>query len=161
MSRYQSIMRRLVDKVYVDANGCWIFTGSLDGTGYGQIYWNGRLHAAHRVSHELFVGPIPEGYEVDHWCLVHPCICPHHIEAVPPRINMLRSTAPAAERWRSGYCKRGHPKVEANMYYRKDRPGETECRACQLLHNLRRAKKNWDRTIQKYQFTGGTISVRF
>ena len=161
MSRYQPIWRRLVGKVRVSETGCWLFIGSKGSDGYGQIYWHGRLRPAHVVAHEIFVGPVPEGHEVDHWyCNVRACICPWHLEAVPPRINMLRSSAPGAIRWRSAYCKRGHPKVEANMYHRKDRPGKTECYACMVLHNLQRAEKNWARTVDKYKFTGGTISVR-
>jgi hypothetical protein len=42
------------------------------------------------MSYETFVGPIPEGYEVDHRCRNPICINPGHLEAVPPAINLSR-----------------------------------------------------------------------
>lgn len=159
MSRYQPIWRRLMGKVLIAENGCWLFTGSLDGTGYGQIYWNGRLHAAHRVAHEYFIGPIPDGYEVDHLCGVYACVSPHHIEAVTPTINKLRSAAPMAQRWREARCKRGHPMVEGNLYRYKSRTGH-ECKTCMLIRNLRRHHTHRPETISKYQINKETVHVR-
>src|SRR5689334_9619418 len=43
-------------------HGCWLWTGKVSPkTGYGSIHANGRTQLAHRVAHELFIGPIPEG----------------------------------------------------------------------------------------------------
>src|SRR3954469_9850404 len=53
-----------------DANGCWLWTGSLD-KGYGKIGAGQRGLAplqAHRVAWELANGPIPEGL-----CVLHNC----------------------------------------------------------------------------------------
>lgn len=162
MSRYQPIWRRIMDKVRVDVNGCWMWQGAKDrgnhGIQYGQVYWNGKLWAAHRATYTWYVAPIPEGYEVDHLCKNGLCVNPRHLDAVPPRINMLRSDAPGAIRWKSAYCKRGHPMVEANLFYHKR--GDSECKTCLLIRNLKRAKKNWDRTVVKYKFTGEAVHVR-
>lgn len=55
--------------VIPDANGCWIWQGSLMGKGYGP----------HRKSYEAFKGPIPEGLIVRHTCDIMPCINPKHL----------------------------------------------------------------------------------
>src|SRR5438045_883025 len=47
-------------------HGCWLWTGALVGRGYATIWVDGRATLAHRVAHELFIGPIPDGLEVDH-----------------------------------------------------------------------------------------------
>lgn len=48
---------------------------------------------AHRLSYELFVGPIPDGYELDHLCRNRGCVNPAHLEAVTHRVNVLRGLA--------------------------------------------------------------------
>src|SRR5262249_40703135 len=57
---------------------CWIWTLSLS-EGYGQVYWNGFGGRAHRVSYQVFVGPIPAGRQVQHKCDQKDCINPTHL----------------------------------------------------------------------------------
>jgi hypothetical protein len=81
--------------VYADPNtGCWLWGGANDGkSGYGNIRNDdGVLVKAHRVSHELFKGPIPHGHEIDHKCNFPPCVNPGHIEAVTRQENMRRAS---------------------------------------------------------------------
>ena len=49
-------------------NGCIIWTGATDKDGYGQTNDKGKSRKAHRVSFELFIGPIPDGMLVCHDC---------------------------------------------------------------------------------------------
>jgi hypothetical protein len=85
----------------------WIWTGYVTPGGYGE--YNRQL--AHRVAYELYIGPIPEGYEVDH--VKELCgpntLCvkaladeygPAHLEAVTPEEN--------ARRRRTDTCRYGH-----------------------------------------------------
>lgn len=48
-------------------DGCWLWTRSTR-TGYGMIWLEGTLYSAHRVAYETWVGPVPEGHDLDHEC---------------------------------------------------------------------------------------------
>lgn len=74
-------------------DGHVLWTGSSARTGSGLVY--GVFHAlgetrAHRVAYRLFVGDIPEGYDIDHLCCVTLCVWYPHLEAVPPAENSRR-----------------------------------------------------------------------
>lgn len=78
---------RLTDR----SGECWLWTGRLDVDGYGRITIKKRPARAHRAAYETFVGPIPEGMEIDHLCRVRHCVRPDHLEAVTHRVNVTRS----------------------------------------------------------------------
>ena len=84
-------------------NGCWIWTGALS-RGYGMIQLGGSLRRAHRVSYEEYVGPIPDGMQIDHvskrGCTSKACVNPAHLEPVTSKEN--------TNRYHGGVCKRGH-----------------------------------------------------
>ena len=71
---------------------CWLWRGGLHGHGYGQVRWDGRRQKAHRVSYQMFNGPIPDGLELDHLCRTRACVRPDHLEAVTHRTNCLRGS---------------------------------------------------------------------
>lgn len=60
-------------------SGCWLWIGSGNIHGYGQIHRNRRLVGAHRASWELYRGPIPNGLCVCHRCDTPPCVNPQHL----------------------------------------------------------------------------------
>jgi hypothetical protein len=71
----------------VDISGdCWLWKGP-DFIGYGQISRDGKLTGVHRVSYEKYIGPIPEGYEIDHMCHTKNCVYPFHLRAVTSKQN--------------------------------------------------------------------------
>ncbi len=77
---------RLLDKVRIDpVRRCWIFTGHImkDRYGkpsYGQIgIGNKKLALVHKVSYEMFCGPVPAGIQVCHKCDVRQCLNPTHL----------------------------------------------------------------------------------
>lgn len=94
MARYASLAHRLAANIVHADNGCAEWDGNINNRGYGRLSVRccGRVKKvfAHRVSHEVFIGPIPRGYEVDHKCNNTRCIHPHHLEAVTPAENQRR-----------------------------------------------------------------------
>lgn len=69
---------------------CWLWQGTMDKRGYGQIKINGVARWVHRVSHELFHGPVPEGKDVDHGCHCPACWNPEHLSNQSPSVNRRR-----------------------------------------------------------------------
>lgn len=68
------------------ATGCWNWARKIHTAGYGMI---GNRYA-HRIFHQRFKGPIPDGFDIDHLCRNHRCVNPDHLEAVPHQINNCR-----------------------------------------------------------------------
>ncbi len=66
--------------IAVPMAGCWIWTASTWTNGYGAIRTATKYQAlAHRVSYELYRGPIPAGLWVLHHCDVRCCVNPAHL----------------------------------------------------------------------------------
>lgn len=62
-------------------DGCWLWTGYLNRSGYGQfrIHVGGPLALSHRLAWKLTNGPIPDGFCVCHHCDVRACVRPDHL----------------------------------------------------------------------------------
>lgn len=93
--------------------------------GYTSIVINGVKHHAHRLSYELFVGPIPEGLHIDHLCKVTSCINPQHMEPVTIEENSIRRQG-----WDAGECANGHDISTPDKYYLIGKRQTRRCRAC-------------------------------
>lgn len=87
---HKSDKSRITANVVEDDYGCWIWVRRLDRKGYGKMTVRKSTVAAHRFSYETFIGPIPEGMQVDHTCGFPDCVNPAHLEAVTPQENRRR-----------------------------------------------------------------------
>lgn len=119
----KSLEVRLMDKVFVlGPDDCWLWQGATNGRGYGQMTVNRKRTYAHRVSYELFVGPIPALRQIDHLCGNPRCVNPAHLEPVTQSENVSRTDRCAVTR-----CPQGHPYEGDNL---AEHGGRRICRTC-------------------------------
>jgi HNH endonuclease len=130
-----------IDKGY--RTPCWVCDLSVNRWGYARVRWptgTSSKRVVHRVTYELFVGPVLEGLELDHLCRVPACCRPDHMEPVTKQANTQRSTAGA---WRAQveraktHCPAGHEYSFENTWVNKR--GHRFCRKC----HADRARAAW------------------
>lgn len=128
---HKPLVMRFLEKFTV-GDGCWEWTAFRDKAGYARIQEGGRKGSvlyAHRLSYELFIGPIPEGMVIDHLCRNRGCVNPTHMEIVTNGENVRRGMSPTQILSRKGECIRGHKRTPENTYI-VPKTGSAQCRIC-------------------------------
>lgn len=94
-------VRSFEDRISPEAiSGCFLWTGTLSKKGYGQFTYERKSRLAHRLSYQLYVGPIPDGLCVLHHCDNPSCVNPEHLwlgtnyDNVMDRVAKNRSSRP-------------------------------------------------------------------
>jgi hypothetical protein len=97
MSLYQNayLERELLAKTDKSGN-CWLWTAGKTSGGYGTKRFEKRNYVVHRLAYELWVGPIPDGLDLDHLCHQRDCLRPDHLRPVTRKQNMENMAGPAA-----------------------------------------------------------------
>lgn len=97
--RYCSVKCRILSAYDVSENGCWIWKKSCFKAGYGAINVGGKITYAHRLSYEIFNGPIENGMFVMHVCDEPACINPGHLIVGSPLDNVQDMMAKGRNHW--------------------------------------------------------------
>ena len=138
---------------------CAIWVAGKTPRGYGRLAHadTGEEVYAHRFAYEYFIGPIPEGFVVDHLCGNTSCVNPLHLEAVSQGENIRRGNRTENHRpiieptivdkavldsfkWRDwNCCRNGHEYTDANTYISPK--GQKACRICERNRAIRRRQK--------------------
>lgn len=123
-----TIAARILDGVMFEPNsGCWLWERHIKNNGYGTITIKdgGRwlTKHAHRVSFQAFVGPVPDGLDLDHKCRVRSCVNPDHLEPVTRSVNLSRSPIMNRQLGKA-HCPAGH------LYSGLDNRGARICHKC-------------------------------
>jgi hypothetical protein len=133
--------------------GCLRWTGAKNPKGYGRQWDGNRVQQVHRLAYEAWVGPIPDGYEIDHvyerGCRHRDCYEPTHLEAVTHAENIGRRTGAwkidnrKKREWNITHCPHGHEYTTENQHhYKYTYKGEPrvgiKCRTCRAGYKQRK-----------------------
>lgn len=148
---WDTAMERLLTGI--DTSGgpdaCHPWTRSVMSNGYGQINIRifGGTTTVHRLVHELEIGPVPQGYEVDHRCHNEDLACPggkecyhrpcanwRHLEAVPPGENAARAARPRGKGKFKTHCSNNHPYDEENTAWVEVKGRKNPVRRCKACN---------------------------
>ena len=124
----KATIERFEEKYQILGNGCWEWIACKQRNGYALFRLGQRTVLAHRFSREYFVGPIPQGLQIDHLCRNRACVNPDHLDVVTCRTNLLRGNTVMARNARKTHCPKGHPYSGVNTYV--DPKGIRHCRKC-------------------------------
>lgn len=132
-------------------DGCWEWSGALVAGRYGCIAECGtpiRSVLAHRLSYEMFVGPIPDGLYACHRCDNTKCVRPSHLFLGTQLENMRdmvsKGRKPKTIRKKT-HCFRGHEYSEQNTLKLKN--GKRDCIECRKIRCDKRMFANADKSL--------------
>lgn len=154
-----SLTDKCEGRIIITDEGCWIDQGYPAGRGYRQFCINGVRQYLHRAIYEALVGPIPDGWDLDHEChnaaalrgdcdggicRHRSCVNPGHLKPKPHGQNLKDSPfTQCAINQSKTHCKRGHEFTPENTGIKKQ-TGTRYCRACNKMTKAQRDE--WDRS---------------
>jgi hypothetical protein len=137
----QSKIDRVLARLPMQGDGCWLWPGAVTKGGYGRVWVqpDDGTSMVHRIMYETLIGPIPAGMQLDHSCHAadptcnagdscphRRCANPDHLVPVTPKQNTSTSRAVNVGKT---HCKYGHEFTPENTIIRAY-TGWRQCRAC-------------------------------
>ena len=165
-------MRNIEDRFWEKVNksadgGCWEWTSSIKGNGYGAFFTSlegeGRkCVGAHRFSYALANGPIPDGLWVLHKCDNRICVNPDHL-FLGDCVDNMKDCASKGRVVTIGKslitkCPRGHEYSEENT--RINKLGHRRCIQCERSAGVARWERVKDEVNQKRRERRAAIRAR-
>lgn len=152
---------KILRRIQVREDSCWIWNGSIGKDGYGRSYvsYQDGTHGktvAHKIVYETLVDYVPGKMTLDHLCRNRNCVNPYHLEIVTRKENVLRGIGLAAQNVVKTHCKRGHPFTGENLRFGSN-PGGRVSRLCAECIRIR-GRANYYRNY-KYT-TRGPYNVK-
>lgn len=73
---------RLLEKLIITEDGCWVWPSGTNGTGYGQVRVNYARVQVHILVYTHLRAAVPDGFVLHHTCRNKRCANPDHLEAM-------------------------------------------------------------------------------
>lgn len=119
----EAAKEKILSRIKIDNNNCWIWTGFIHFRGYGAFTFRKKTWRSHRLSYRVFKGELDPTKEIDHLCRVRACANPDHLEQVTKRENILRGISCSAKNAKKVSCPHGHE-------YTRRPSGTRYCKIC-------------------------------
>jgi hypothetical protein len=147
-----TIWQRILDRVEIQPNGCWHWTGAVNSKGYGCIGAGRKARnvLVHRVALLVRDGVLHAGLVSDHTChnddptcpggvacQHRRCVNPAHLDQVTPKVNVNR-----AGHGTQRQCAAGHDFDDTNTYLHThgSKAPTRGCRSCRVLRDVARRR---------------------
>ncbi len=159
MPAKKSIRQSLEDMSLPEPNsGCWLWIGYICKDGYGIL----RGRCAHRFAYEDYIGPIPDGLEIDHLCKTRSCVNPEHLEPVTHAENIARGDykTPNHRNLRKTHCPKGHPFSGENLIIERKKDGGERRRCRECVKEMVRLRRQRDDDVMKRRRESERLRMR-